>query len=204
MLAAWNPRRLGMALAAVLFAGVAVGGTLNDVVFEIDQGCNYDSNFTLGPRAMALGTHMDRTVSFQCLFESSCAYITSNPADQADWCKLMGITTLDIHKNSIRLGWAWNPQTHKMALGFYGYIKGTRIMQEIAQVDLNTWVDVSIEMTPNLESVTVNGLKHEEQRSLGLSMFWPTPSWILRTAYFGGNETAPHEMKIDVRDIQYH
>ena len=203
-MALWNARRLVTTVAAVLLAGVAIAGSLNDIRFTIKGGCHDDSNFTFGPRAMALGTHMDRSVSFQCLFEPSCAYQTVQSSNQADWCKLMGITTLQIHKNSIRLGWAYNPATNKIDLGFYGYIKGARIMPKMTDVAFNTWVDVSISMSNNMESVTINGITHTENQSLGLSMFWPSPSWILRTAYFGGDEKAPHDMAIQVRGIQYH
>jgi hypothetical protein len=34
-------------------------------------------------------------------------------------------------------------------------------------------------------------------------MFLPTTTWVLMTAYFGGNETAPQYMMIRVANIQY-
>ena len=199
----WNARQWGGPIAAVLLASVALAGTLPDARFVLQAGHHYDSGCILaGPRAFALDTHLDRSVSFQCLFEPSCAYRTVNPVNQFSWNKLMGITTARIHHNSIRLGWRYDRTTAKISLGFYGYIKGNRIMKDLVEVDLGQWIDVRIEMTPNLESVTVNGTRIEENQSLGLSMFFPTPTWILRTAYFGGTETAPQDMAIEVRAIR--
>ncbi len=196
-------RIAALAIAALLVAGAAIAGSLPDITFQLKRGCHYDSNFTLGPRALNMSTRMDRSVHFQCLFQPSCAYRTVDPSNQLDWNKLMGITTIDIHKNSIRLGWRYSPADGKIDLGYYGYIKGTRTMPLITKVDFDTWVDVDITMSASGESVTVNGQTFAVNQSLGLSLFWPTPSWILRTAYFGGNETAPQDMAIQVRDIQY-
>jgi hypothetical protein len=190
-------------LASIVVAGVAAeAGALPDKAFTIRKGHHYDTTCILGRTpGLHLSGHTDRTLTFKALFHPDAAYFTSDPANQGDWCKLMGISTLRIHHNSIRLGWRYVPATNKIGLGFYGYVKGQRIMPPIAEVDFNQWVDVEIRMWSGGESVTVNGAKYETNASLGFSALLPTPTVILDTAYFGGDETAPHDIHIDVKDV---
>ena len=154
-----------------------------------------------GVRDVHLGTKVNRTLHFQARFDSDVPYLTSAASDQMDWCKLMGLTTNRIHETSIRLGWRWNPATKLVELGFYGYVEGNRIDQQLAAVPLSQWADVTLHMDNNGLSVTVNGNTKTVQQSLGFSSWIPTTSWVLLTAYFGGNETAPHDIHIDVQNI---
>lgn len=191
---------LAIALLVVL-TPAADAGSMADFTFTIKKDCHNSTNHLFGTVAMNMCVKPDRALSFKVLFPSSTPYATQAPANQWDWNKLMGISTALIHKNSIRLGWRWNPTKNKVDLGYYGYIKGNRTMPEITSVDLNQWVDVRITMTKDGESVTVNGIKHEVKSPLGFSTFFPTPTWILKTAYFGGDEMAPHEFKIQIKDV---
>ena len=75
------------------------------------------------------------------------AYATQNAANQSDWNKLMGLTTDRIHKNSIRIGWRWNPRTQRVELGFYGYLNGTRFMQMLGDASPGQPIDCELRMT---------------------------------------------------------
>lgn len=176
--------------------GVVESALSSTLDLTIDEG-NHDSTF-LGSTALKMGTKIDRTLTFNAYFNSNVPYTTSDPSNQGDWCKLMGISTNRIHHNSIRLGWRWNPKTAKVELGFYGYIQGQYYRRYLTSVDLNTWVPVTIRMWNNGETVTVNGISYTENRSLGFSSWIPTSTWVLQTAYFGGDEVAPHKIKINV------
>jgi hypothetical protein len=187
--------------AVALFPSRAIAGSLPDFDARIKKGSHDDTNLW-GPRCLNLSTRTDRTVTFRAQFTASCRYRTTSSQNQLDWNKLMGITTARIHHNSIRLGWRYNPTTDKIDLGFYGYAKGARIMQPITSIDIGAWADVRLRMHRNGLEVEVNGQKHVENRALGLSSIFPTPTWVLRTAYFGGDETAPQDMLILVRSIR--
>ena len=154
-----------------------------------------------GVRDVHLGVHVDRTLHFQAQFQNDVPYTTSSPGDQTDWNKLMGLTTNRIHETSIRLGWAWNPKTSLVDLGFYGYVDGNRISQPLTSVPLMQWADVTIHMDNGGMSVTVNGNTKSVRQSLDFSSWIPTTSWVLLTCYFGGNETAPHDIHVDVQDV---
>jgi len=190
------------AFLVLLGAGEAAAQTtLRDADFRIRAG-DHDDSTSGGLKLFCLGTRLDRSVSFQVLFPASAAYRTSAAANQLDWNKVMGITTLRIHHNSIRLGWRWLPSEDRMELGFYGYIRGRRIDQAIARVRLDEWVDVELRLHRGGLAVRVGSARYERAESLGLSSIFPTPTWILRTAYFGGDETAPHDMTVRVRSIR--
>src|SRR5438309_7696089 len=90
-----------------------------------------DHDFVARPH---VGQHVDRALRFRATFAADAAYATANPANQSDWNKLMGLTTDRIHKNSIRLGWRWNPRTSRVELGFYGYLNGARFMSTLTDV----------------------------------------------------------------------
>jgi hypothetical protein len=191
-----------IAFATALAPAEAHAATLPDATFTINQGKHESGSILSGPRLFCLSTRVDRTVSFKVLFTSTCEYQTQNAANQGDWNKVMGITTLDIHKNSIRLGWRWLPAERKIELGFYGYAKGQRIMQPLTKVNLDEWATVELRMHRGGLSAVANGTRHEVSQSLGFSSFFPTPTWVLRTAYFGGDETAPHAMTLRVKEIR--
>lgn len=193
---------LALMLATALTPETALAGSLGDFNALVKRGHHDDSGYPFGLRALCLSVRTDRTQTFRVQFTPSCRYRTTAAQNQLDWCKLMGFTTVDIHKHSIRLGWRYNPQTDKIDLGYYGYIKGNRTMQALTSIDVGAWASVTIRMHRNGEMVEVNGVRHEVSQALGLSSLFPTPTWVLRTAYFGGDEEAPQDISIVVRDIQ--
>ncbi|GEM_PF-5722082 len=144
---------------------------------------------------------LDRRMRFQALFTNSAAYVTRDPANQWDWNKLMGLSTLDIHRNSIRLGWRWVPSAGKMELGFYGYWNGTRYDMPLAQVNLNEWVDVELTLNSRGISARVGTVSWQQAGTLRAPWWMPIFSTALRTAYFGGDETAPQAITIRVRNV---
>ena len=154
-----------------------------------------------GVRRLKLAKTFSRELHFQVSFGDGVRYTTADPQNQSDWNKLLGFTTNRIHKNSIRLGWSWNPATQRVRLGYYGYLDGARVMPQLTSVALGEWADVTIRFDDGGMSLSVNGVEHSERGSLGIASWVPVSTWFLRTAYFGGDEKAPHTMDLDVRGI---
>src|SRR5260221_7763186 len=142
-----------------------------------------------------LGHRVDRALSFRAAFSADVAYATQNPSNQSDWNKLMGLTTDRIHKNSIRIGWRWNPRSQRVELGFYGYLNGARFMQMLADVAPGQAIDCELRMTNQGLFARAGSALHAENGSLGVSL--PLTS-VLHSAYFGGDETAPHDIHVSV------
>ena len=154
-----------------------------------------DHDFVAKPH---LGTHVDRGLWFRATFSADAAYTTQAASNQWDWNKLMGLTTDRIHKNSIRIGWRWNPQTSRIELGYYGYLNGARVMQQLTDVAPGDSIDCELHMTNSGMSARAGAAQHAESGSMGAA--FPL-TWVLHTAYFGGDETAPHDIHVSVSNV---
>lgn len=195
--------RLGVAALALFALAAGLAYAADEITFAIPAGKHGDAG-GLGLRKPQFKRHVDRTLTFKARFTDSAAYVTALPSNQGDWNKLMGISTNRIHRNSIRLGWRWLPGESLMQLGFYGYIKGERISAALTKVPLNEWVDVSLRLHNDGLTATAGGVSYIKLAGLGLSRVIPTMTWVLQTAYFGGDETAPHGIAVQVKDVAVH
>ena len=136
-------------------------------------------------------------LKFKAILDSSCIYSTVNPVNQADINKLYGFSDANTHHqvNSARLGWNWlNGQMHIHA---YCYAGGVRYYSELGTVPLNTPFDCSIEVLPSAYIFTLNG--HKDTLSRGTSD--ALAKGYMLQPYFGGDEPAPHEMKVKIREL---
>lgn len=172
--------------------------TLDDRSFVIRAG-DHDSS-PGGVKAMRTQTELDRWVTFRAYFHADAAYATTDPVNQWDWNKLMGLSAVDIHEDSIRLGWRYDPEADAIDLGFYGYRDGVRISEELTSVPLETWFEARLEMTEDHLYASVDGFAHEI--TPGPSGAAVRTTWVVASAYFGGDETAPHDIHIDVTDVR--
>lgn len=179
--------------------GPCRNAALDDITFKIARGKHKAKPHAT--RKLRLASEFSRQVHFQVRFHDDIKYTTDDPQNQLDSGKLMGISTYLIHKNSVRLGWSWNPDKRTIGLRFYGYLNKQRISLELAQVQPETWNDVSLTMENNRLSVTVNGNTHEEVGDMNLPTWLPIGTAILATAYYGGDEKANQTITIDVRGI---
>lgn len=143
----------------------------------------------------------DRSLTFVATFSADTAYATGNPANQSDWNKLMGLTTDRIHKNSIRIGWRWNPKTQKIELGYYGYQDGKRVMPMLADVAPGQPIECELRMSDREMYARAGTASHTETGSMNVGL---PITWVLHSAYFGGDEKAPHEMHVSVSNVSAH
>jgi hypothetical protein len=164
--------------------------------FAISEG-RHRSNHDFVARPH-LGTHVDRELSFTVTFGADAAYQTQSAANQSDWNKLMGLTTDRIHQNSVRIGWRWNPRTQLVELGFYGYLDGTREMPMLASVPLGQPIDCVLKMNDQGLFAQAGSATYSQSGSNGVAL---ATTWILHSAYFGGDEKAPHELHVQVTNI---
>jgi hypothetical protein len=137
------------------------------------------------PRLL-FGREHTRTV----MFYPSCKYDIGLP-DQLDWNKLFGVGFFPgIHKNSYRFGWRYNPDLYRFEIAAYWYEDGVRKSEMLGQVRVLTPFEITISYHAGLVTFSLKG-----QSSISVKAKW---SWIgLRLDfYFGGNQVAPHDMKI--------
>jgi hypothetical protein len=142
-----------------------------------------------------------KTIRKQVIFDFSCKYeLPGN--DQYDTNKLFGIGYLwSHHKDSARVGWRWDIDLNRFIISAYCYINGDRQIHELGEVLANKPYVIEIAITDSMyifkitkeNSATVGGAiidhYHRKKFSFPLGL------------YFGGNKPAPHDMKIQIKNV---
>jgi hypothetical protein len=136
------------------------------------------------------------SLAFDVIFDSSSMYATISPENQADINKLYGFadcgTTHQV--NSARFGWNW--QDNQLRLYAYCYVNNERISKYLGNIPLNAVQHCRITAGANTYTFELNGVtttlnRHCNSAIAGYKLY----------PYFGGDETAPHEVKIKVKEL---
>lgn len=137
----------------------------------------------------------NNTFSFKVKFDSTAIYQTQNKDNQGDTNKLYGFADCfsSHHDNSARFGWRWfNNQLELMA---YTYADGERKYEALIPIELNKEYTCEIKAEGNkyifkVENKTVEMPRGCSRGVVGYKLF----------PYFGGDEVAPHDIHIWIRD----
>jgi hypothetical protein len=130
-----------------------------------------------------------KVLKYEVTFTPSCVYYIGD--DQSGINKLLGIGYLPYHRwNSVRFGWSYKAGNW-VDIFSYCYINKERIYNLIGMVEIgkaNTFM-----ITPGQSSHTL--------QVLGKGIYHTVPlyrqgSGYLLRPYFGGNQTAPHDIEI--------
>lgn len=137
--------------------------------------------------------------NFIAKFDSSAIYQNVDTLNQADINKLYGFTEDNLsndHYNSARIGWRWyHDELQLLAYCYnegqvsYGLIKGN--------IELGKEIFCSIKKENGKYVFNVDGSiflltrKSTSDKFAGFKLY----------PYFGGDETAPHEIKILIKDV---
>lgn len=128
-------------------------------------------------------------------FDASCRYDLGGP-DQQDWNKLIGVCGWrGPHYNSYRFAWRYNQRIDLIELSAYVYIKGKRHIYLLGQVSIDLPMNYEIRQHNGMIQFVING-----NLSVQLPGRIPYIGWKLGP-YFGGNNPAPHQMKISCTRI---
>ncbi len=189
-------------LTLLLFA--SCNKTIDSV---IDHGFNAPKKGELVEYTIPQGQHYATQNAYQAVeydelkftvkFDSSAVYQTTDPVNQEDINKLYGFSdnNADHQQFSARFGWNWA----RNALRLYAYIynNGERASQEITSIQIGNDYTCSIKVSTDHYIFSVNNSTIEMPRSsttaeaVGYKLF----------PYFGGDETAPHEIDIWIKEL---
>ena len=135
-------------------------------------------------------------LSFTVKFDSSAIYKTTDPVNQEDINKLIGFSdnNSDHHSFSARFGWRWS--NNALRLFGYTYNNGLREYKELGTIDIGAESNCSIKVAGNHYLFILNGHLDSMTRSSTSS---PAIGYKL-FPYFGGDEMAPHEISIWIRE----
>jgi hypothetical protein len=143
-----------------------------------------------------ISTHSGMLLKFKARFDGSAVYETSSPMNQLDINKLYGVSDCNSHhqKNSARFGWRWH--NGNLEIHAYVYNNGERRSQFITTVDLNKVYDYEIMLLEDAYVFKVNN----EYKQLPRIKKCKRGVFYKLYPYFGGDETAPHDITIAIHE----
>lgn len=136
------------------------------------------------------------SVMFEAIFDNSAIYTSIDPNNQLDINKLYGMADCGSthHTNSARFGWRWYDQSLQILA--YVYANGVRYSKLMTTVDLNKAYKYELLLSGNQYIFTVNGVTVSMPRGCS-----STGTGYQLYPYFGGDEVAPHDITIKIRDL---
>jgi hypothetical protein len=136
-------------------------------------------------------------MKFIVKFDSSAIYETKLPENQNDINKLFGFSdnNADHHQFSARIGWRWNDRA--LRLFAYVYNNGVMTSNEISSVKIGDEINCSIRVAANNYVFRVN----ETSSTMPRASTTENAKGYQLYPYFGGDETAPHEINIWIKQI---
>jgi hypothetical protein len=137
-------------------------------------------------------------LTYDIIFDPSCVY-TIKPSDQADINKLFGFSDCNNqhHENSARFGWRW----YKDSLQVLAYVYNNSVVSSkyLASVELGIANRYTLSMDGSYYYFTINNkvnkIPMKRTKSCDLGVYY------LLYPYFGGNNTAPHDVDVYMKRI---
>ena len=165
--------------------------------YLIKKGNHYCS-MSIFEKIGAIGWKMKKyAVRFR--FHNNCYWTPARNNDDLDQNKLTGIGFgMNVHGNSVRLTWVPDFNVNgKINISGYTYDEKSTapkfLIEPITSVEVGQLCDACIEVQGNEEDITVNGVTKR------MPNFNADANLCLRLyPYFGGNNTAPQDMMIDI------
>lgn len=136
-------------------------------------------------------------LKFIVKFDSTAIYQTVTPGNQYDVNKLYGFSDNndEHHHFSARFGWRWS----EGALRLFGYIYNNGMMsfEELGTISIGTEYTCSIKVTAINYIFTVNNTSKNMPRASITAL----AAGYQLYPYFGGDETAPHDIIIRIKEL---
>jgi hypothetical protein len=136
-------------------------------------------------------------LKFVVKFDSSAIYRTLSPNNQLDINKLYGFADNndDHHHFSARFGWRWSDGA--LRLFAYTYNKGEMNYEELTTVDIGAEYTCAIKVSGSQYIFSLNG----QTKSMPRFSTTTTAIGYKLYPYFGGDETAPHDIRIFIKEF---
>ena len=137
-----------------------------------------------------------KNLNFRFMFDSTAIYKTKDPANQGDINKLYGLSDCGDfhHQNSARFGWRW--YNNALEIWAYAYHDGKRKYQFLQTIAIKKFYDGRISFENGkyifqLDDTQCNLTRSCDSLAYGYKLY----------PYFGGDETAPNDIRIYIEDI---
>ena len=141
-------------------------------------------------------TTRENIFNIECIFDNSAIYTTADTVNQWDVNKLWGVSDCGNNhmNNSIRFGWRW--LNDSLEILWFRHLNGKFEFDKITSVEINEVIYLDLEIKYNKYILRVNGVVVEVDR--------PCTKDFKRYKlypYFGGDEIAPHNIKIKLKGV---
>jgi hypothetical protein len=152
-------------------------------------------------RPFRLGIYLDKnTFSWRVKFTDSCRYDLGND-DQGDTNKLCGVGYLPgRHKDSARFGWRYRMDKGLVELLAYCYVNKQRVINPIAFCEIGKTYYIELAKLSTMYYFSC----FEDYRLIGEAEvpYYHNKKLGYRLGpFFGGNQVAPLEIKIELRKL---
>ena len=129
-------------------------------------------------------------------FDSSAIYTSVEKANQEDVNKLTGFSDCgtDHQQNSARIGWSWNGS--QVVLYAYAYVNKLRYIKTLGEVNINQSFSCSIQARNNNYYFEADGHIDSIPRYCAGDLNYRYKLF----PYFGGDESAPQEIRISMTE----
>jgi len=161
--------------------------------YTIEKDKHYSNGYTTRVNTLS-SYHIDFIVKF----DETAIYKTTLKSNQADINKLYGFTDCNalIHECSARFGWVWNDARQKLECWTYVYSNSKSHYKFIGDINFGEEMSYSIYCVDDHYNFNFNGNLITMPRGCNQKAtvrFYVYP-------YFGGDETAPHQINIRIKD----
>lgn len=159
------------------------------IKYTIEKGNQYCNNNGYKP--------VETTeMKFSVKFDSTAIYETLSSENQYDINKLYGFSdnNTEHHQYSARLGWRWSDKA--LRLFAYVYNEGAVASKELTTIAIGEEINCSIKVAGSNYLFTVNGITTQlprlatTEKGKGYQLY----------PYFGGDEVAPHQVTIWIKN----
>lgn len=135
-------------------------------------------------------------------FTESCRYDLGNN-DQGDTNKLVGIGYLPgHHKDSARFGWRYRANLKSVELLAYCYVNGRREIKGICLCEIGKGYRIRLQVLAGSYSFDAYEPNPVKESGMVTVQYYHKRKFKYRLGtYFGGNQKAPHEMKIEIKKV---
>ena len=164
-------------------------------VYTIDRGNHYSD----GPIDKLFGNdNKADSWEWEVIFESSCIYLESdllNPSNYLDVNKLIGFSDCDRHHSQYSCRVGWRASGDSIELLIYKRDDNNIGFKSLKKVYPDQIVNVTLDFKDTTYISCIDGICD--------TLIRPCPDWSGRKyslfPFFGGQETAPHKMKIRIK-----
>ncbi len=189
---------------------------LEDCTITHKKGKIFNSSLKWVYDSFEMGTYY-RNLTFDIKFDDNCKYVltnTLNSSQQTRKQKVVNLSTDEWGKNSLRIGWCWNPDIEKIQLAFYSHINhdddhpfGREFQLLNKNINTNQWVHVEMAIAKKGMFMSIDGQSILVSRNIyswcpssGESTFARANSYFEYKDSDNESQGAPHEMTFQVKN----